>query len=123
MIRGTVSPEGVPTVRLPVAGNDWIAVVDTGFNGDLELPDALREPLDAWYVGQVISSLAGGQVIEEEVFLAEFPFDGRTVHVEATFVSGSQILVGTRLLQEYRLEIDFASKIVEMERVGIGDDP
>ena len=118
MIRGSVSPEGIPTIALSVAGGDWAAVVDTGFNGDLELPDVLWESLNPRYVGQAVSSLAGGQVVEEAVFLADFPFDGRMTRVEATFVSGNRILVGTRLLRSYRLKIDFASAIVELERVG-----
>lgn len=117
VIRGTVSPDGTPTIRLSVAGKDWVAIVDTGFNGDLELPDALRTPLEPRYVGQVTSALAGGQVVEEEVFLMDFPFNGRSVQVEATFVSGNHILVGTRLLRGHRLEVNFASKVVELERV------
>ena len=36
MIVGTVSADGVPTITLSVAGQDWPAVIDTGFNGDLE---------------------------------------------------------------------------------------
>ncbi len=39
MIRGTVSADGVPTITVSIAGQDWIAIIDTGFNGDLELPE------------------------------------------------------------------------------------
>lgn len=42
MIQGTVTADGVPIVSLAVAGKLWSATVDTGFNGDLELPEALR---------------------------------------------------------------------------------
>lgn len=38
MITGRVSNEGVPIIQLAVAGKTWSAVIDTGFNGDLELP-------------------------------------------------------------------------------------
>ena len=41
------------------------ATIDTGFNGDLELPESLRKSLNAHYVGQATSALAGGQTIEE----------------------------------------------------------
>lgn len=116
-MRGTVSPDGTPMITLTMAGQDWPAIIDTGFNGDLELPERLRKMLPARYAGRVTSTLAGGQTIEEDIFLVTFPFDGRTLLVEVTFVSGSQILIGTHLLQDYRLQIDFVSKSVLLERV------
>ena len=72
MIYGTVSDNGVPTITLSLAGQYWQATIDTGFNGDLELPEVLRHPLNARYVGKVISALAGGQTIEEDVYLINF---------------------------------------------------
>jgi len=107
----------VPTITLSIASQDWIATIDTGFNGDLELPEALRNSLNARYVGQVTSALAGGQMIEEDVYLIDFPFDGKVIQADATFVADHQILIGTRLLREYRLQIDFVSQTVELERV------
>ena len=116
MIVGTVSSDGVPTIGVSIAGRDWPAIIDTGFNGDLELPDDLRAVLNARYVGRVTSALAGGQTIEEDVYLVEFPFDGQTIQAEATFVAGFHLLVGTRLLRGYRLQINFARKTVQLKR-------
>ena len=117
MLTGTVSSDGVPAVTLPVAGRDWPGVIDTGFNGDLELPEALRDSLDARFVGRVLSTLAGGAVVEESAYLVEFSFDGQTIQAEATFVADrEEILIGTRLLREYRLEIDFPARTVKLAR-------
>ena len=116
MIRGIVSAAGVPTITLTVAGNNWPATIDTGFNGDLELPEALREPLSARYVGRVTTELAGGQSVEEDVFVVDFPFDGVMIQAEATFVTGSQLLIGTHMLRQYWLRIDFSRRTVELER-------
>lgn len=88
MIYGTVSVDGVPTIPLSIVSQDWLATIDTGFNGDLELPESLRNSLNARYVGQVTSALAGGQMIEEPVYLVDFPFDGQVIHAEAIFVDG-----------------------------------
>jgi hypothetical protein len=41
MLQGRVRPDGTPVVLWPVAGSTWTAIVDTGFNGDLELPEVL----------------------------------------------------------------------------------
>jgi hypothetical protein len=86
------------------------------FNGDLELPDALRDTLNAHFVGRAMVALAGGQSVEEDVYLVDFPFDGRIVQAEVTFVSGSRILLGTCLLREYSLQINFVSRTVQLER-------
>ena len=117
MIRGTVSSIGVPTISLSIVGQSWIATIDTGFNGDLELPEDVRDLLNARYVGRMTSALAGGQTIDEDAYLVDFPFDGQTLQAEATFVSGTQILIGTHLLREYCLEINFVSRTVELVKL------
>jgi predicted aspartyl protease len=112
-----VTPSGVPTVQLPVAGQDWPAVVDTGFAGDLELPEALFTALRPLLFAQRRFMLGGGQTVVEDIFLVDFDFDGELASVEATFVDTLQILLGTRLLRNHRLEIDFPARTVRLERV------
>ena len=116
MITGSVSDDGVPVISLELAGQQWSTIIDTGFNGDLELPEALRGLLDHRPVGRLRSALAGGQVIEEDAYAVEFSFDGRVVHAIATFVPDPQVLVGTNLIREYSLQVGFASKTVRLER-------
>jgi len=116
VIVGAVSADGVPIITLAIAGQEWPAVLDTGFNGDLELPEDLRPALNARYVGRVTSALAGGQHLEEDVYVVEIPFDGHIVHAEATFVPGEQILIGTHLLRHYQLQIDFMLRSVRLIR-------
>ena len=103
----------------PLAGQEWTATIDTGFNGYLELPETLRDTLNTQYMGPVTSVLAGGQTIEEELYRVDFHFDRRIIPAEATFVVDSEILIGTRLLQEYCLQIDFVRQTVVLERVSI----
>ena len=116
MIHGTVSNRGVPLITLFIAGEEWAATIDTGFNGDLELPETLRNVLKPQYVGKVTSSLAGGQTIEEDVYLVDFPFDDDLVQARVTFVANGEILIGTHLLREYRLQIDFVRRTVVLEK-------
>jgi predicted aspartyl protease len=114
---GTVDADGTPFLLLTVAGRIWTAVIDTGFNGDLELPEDLRSSVNPRDNGYSHSLLAGGQSILEEVFLIDFPFDGQTVEADATFVPGQTILLGTHLLRRHRLEINFVAQTVLLERV------
>jgi predicted aspartyl protease len=116
LIEGTVSDDGVPAIDVEVAGESWRAIIDTGFNGELELPERLREHSNARLVGRVTSVLAANQRVEEDVYLVDFPFDGTTVRVQATFVDGDEILMGTRLLRSHCLRINFPAKTVIIER-------
>jgi predicted aspartyl protease len=117
LITGTVNPDGVPTVLLTVAAQTWPATVDTGFNGDLELPDSLRPFVNARFKGHALSVLASGQNILEEVFVVDFPFDGETAEADASFVFGGEILLGTHLLRAYHLDINFPARTGLLEKV------
>ncbi|HSF17874.1 MAG TPA: hypothetical protein VLK65_20210 [Vicinamibacteria bacterium] len=115
-MRGTVTDERVPIVELIVNGSAWRAVIDTGFNGYLELPESLRSAVKAEFIGYLESALAAGQTIVEENYLVEFPFEGETLVVEATFGPADDILVGTSLLGNHRLAIDFRERSVVIEK-------
>lgn len=116
MIDGTITDDGVPAIDVEVGGQRWQAIIDTGFNGELELPDRLQSRVNPRFVGRTTSLLAANQRIEEDVFLVDFPFYDGTVRAQATFVKGDEILIGTRLLRDYRLRIDFPARIVAIEK-------
>lgn len=117
MIVGRVTDEGVPEIEVHLVHEAAPAIIDTGFNGELELPARLRSLLNDEFVGRVTSLLAANQVIEEDVFLVDFPFDGQTLRAQATFADGAEILIGTGLLQRYRLQVDFPARTVVLERL------
>jgi hypothetical protein len=117
LIDGVVTHDGVPLIELSIAGRKWTAVIDTGFNGDLELPAALRRSLSPRFIGRSRSYLAGGKYIDEDSFLVDFPFDGRVIRAEATFVPQGEILVGTHLLRSYRLVIDFVGRTLSLQQI------
>jgi clan AA aspartic protease len=122
LIEGVVSGDGVPTITVEVGGERWNAIIDTGFNGELELPERLRSQVNAEFVARATSLLAANQRIEEDVFLVDFPFDDRSVRVQATFADGNEILIGTGLLREYRLLVDFPAATVVIENHGGTDE-
>jgi predicted aspartyl protease len=117
VIEGRVTERRVPVIPIDIAGTVHWAVIDTGFNGDLELPESLRGQLHARWAAQSLAELAGGVCLVEDIYLVDFPFDGRiVVEAEASFVEGDDILIGTKLLGEHRLEIDFVNGTVRIER-------
>jgi len=70
---GTVTLDDIPVVMLPVAGKSWMAIIDTGFNGDLELPELLRTHFSPRSRGEVVSALAAGQLVTERVLSHRIP--------------------------------------------------
>lgn len=118
MIVGIVDGDGVPTINLEIEGKSYSTIVDTGFNGGLEFPMTMKASLNPRPIGARWAELAAGQRVREQLFRVSIPFDGRVVSAEASFVTGSeQILLGTALLKEYRLEIDFPQSKVVLQRV------
>lgn len=116
MITGTVTQEGEPVVTISVGGRDWAAIIDTGFNGDLQLPEDCRVSLAVTYAGRATWILANNQRIEEDRYLAEVLFDGQMVPVMVSFAPAVEALIGTHLLRRHRLTIDFDARTVLLEK-------
>lgn len=117
MIVGVVDTDGTPVIEVPVAGQVRTAIVDTGFNGDLELPSTVQSLVNVRWTGTVRSRLAGGMTIEEDRYIVDFGFDGQVYRAVATFAPGEEVLIGTHLLRHHRVEIDFLARTVQLERV------
>jgi predicted aspartyl protease len=117
VIRGAVTDDGTPIIILPVAGQEWTAVLDTGFNGDLQLPEHLRPLVNPRFLCPIVATLADGREVVEDSFEVDFPFDGQMVRAEATFVTEGDFLVGTNLLRDYVLQINFLDCAVHLQRV------
>lgn len=116
MISGIVTGNGVPLIVLKLAREDWLTVVDTGFNGALELPAALSSRLILQSAGFITSELAAGVTVEEEAFRTFIEFDSEQIEVDVTFADVEQALLGTWLLAKHRLEIDFPKATVHLTR-------
>ncbi len=116
MIEGIVTDEGEPVITLSIDGSDLQAVIDTGFNGDLQLPLACRDSIPHALAGTESWVLANNEVIEEDSYRIEIQFDGEAAPALVSFVPGEGALIGTNFLRKYRLFIDFAARTVRLER-------
>jgi len=68
VIVGSIASEGVPIILVTVAGTSWPAIIDTGFNGDLELPANLLPFVNARFLRRNGSLLAAGQTVSSAVY-------------------------------------------------------
>src|SRR6266545_5954797 len=111
--------DGKPKIELTVIGlDDKIkvpALVDTGFDGALmlSLPAALQIGLRLSNMVQV--ELADGSIKKEFVFEAKVVLDEETVPVDVLLTSSDESLVGTALLQNQSLMIDFKSQKISLD--------
>lgn len=91
------------------------AVIDTGFDGYLCLPVEVAENLGLELVGRMPTILADGSEKEELVFAGwvEFLEKRQTVVISVTT---DEALIGTSLLADCNLAIDFAAGTVNLSR-------
>jgi clan AA aspartic protease len=81
-------------------------VIDTGFAGALTLPTAAIAALGLPFFQQIEASLADDASVRVDVHLATIVWDGVAIDV-AVLAMGQRPLLGTALLDGYRLTADF----------------
>ena len=125
---GNVDLRGRPVVRIGRAdgGDDFLAVVDTGFNGEL-LVSSEDVPRIGVAASRVVATveLAGGLLQDVEQAKIEIMWMGRSrlvdifIGIEPAVRKSTDepiALIGTGLLRPHLMLIDFQSGTVEIER-------
>ncbi len=110
MIHGTVvglqARLGI-IVRLPGHSDVEVeCVVDTGFEGALTLPPTMINALGLSYLTQLSANLANDSNIVTDVYVATVVWNGVERDI-AVLAMGRRPLVGTILLEDYHLGVDF----------------
>ncbi len=81
-------------------------VVDTGFEGFLTLPVAVVAELDLPYLGPIKANLADNSRIVTKVYQGVIRWHG-AARVIPVLAMGNRPLLGTALLADYHLSVDF----------------
>lgn len=110
MIHGTVvglQARIAVIFRLPGRSDVEIeCVVDTGFEGFLTLPPATIADFGLPYLAEINAKLANNSSVMTDVYLATIAWSGVERNI-AVLAMGSRPLIGTALLEDYHLSIDF----------------
>ena len=75
------------------------AILDTGFNGELSLPVELKEKCKLEFVSVKPYELANGDIVEEDVYLAELIINDKILVVETTLTKSEIALIGMELIR------------------------
>jgi clan AA aspartic protease len=114
VIQGIVNAALEATLQLHVAGpngqrQEITAIIDTGYNGVLSLPLATVMVLALPPSASRMVTLGDASQRVFNFYTAHLHWEGRMQRIRVLCVEGSP-LVGTQLLQGYRLEADFTTR-------------
>jgi len=121
MIIGFVneSDEPVVEVKLDLGKEKRLvnAVIDTGFNGYISVPKKLIDRSDWDFLGIEEYELASGELMRERVFLGRIEIGMERFVAFILLSNSSDTLVGTKLLKNRVLTINFADKTLKIKEV------
>jgi clan AA aspartic protease len=93
-------------------------LVDTGFEGFLTLPPAVVEELGLPYIAPIDANLADNSLLVTNVHQGTILWNG-VVRAVPILAIGRRPLIGTALLEDYHLGIDFCEGgIVLVDEIG-----
>jgi clan AA aspartic protease len=113
-----------PRTKLTIVGTEEIeveAIVDTGFNGYLTLPEHIAERIGLQFTNAISSAtVADGSTSPSLVYSGKIIYDNSRVNVLIDVQPQCNILMGTALLEEFNLSlfVDVALERVEFNHSG-----
>ena len=121
MIIGFVNESDEPVVEVKLdLGKEKRAVnavIDTGFNGYISVPRKLIDESNWDFLGIEEYELASGELMREKVFLGRIEIGMEKLAVFILSSNSSDTLIGTKLLRNRLLIINFADKTLKIEKV------
>lgn len=115
---------GHPRLKVPVVGSRAgiviDALVDTGFDGDPCLPTVLAIQLGLELRDVIWVELADGTLKNELVFAGVVVWEGEDREVMITLTESKEALLGTGLLADSVLEMNFARRQIAVKKADAG---
>jgi len=121
MIVGFVNESDEPVIKIKLVlskGERFVnAVIDTGFNGYISVPKKLISDSNWDFLGTEEYELASGELMRERVFLGKIEMGAETLTVFVLSSNSADTLIGTKLLRNKLLTINFADKTLKIEKI------
>ncbi|MBL7073614.1 hypothetical protein ISS37_00030 [candidate division KSB1 bacterium] len=116
MIKGFVNEHEEPIIELTLIlrnePRNFPAVIDTGFNGYISVPEKHVKSSDWLFMGYEEYELASGEIVKAKTYLGNIVFDEKQMPTFILSSTSKDILIGTRLLGTKTLFINFIDKKV-----------
>ena len=118
MIRGFVNENDEPLIPIALLlrgrPRRFQAVLDTGFNGYLSVPESVVQRGGWYFAGYEEYEIATGDRVRERVYLGEVIFGRRRFTTHAVTSRSEDVLIGTKFLSDKALHIDFKRRTVRI---------
>ncbi len=116
MLKGFVNQYDEPIVPIELVlrskPQSFQAIIDTGFNGYLNVPKNLVHGSTWYFAGIEEYEIATGERVKQQVYIGNVLFDQQLLQLYIVTSNSNDILIGTKLLKSKILEISFRSKKV-----------
>lgn len=123
-IKGTITEDLIPLLEnIFIKGKDDSlipipnVVLDTDFNDDFCVPYKFEELIQLTYLGHKEFMLGDGSIISEATYEAEIIIGNIPKLVVISFTDDDEALLGTRLLENTIVKMDFKNRTVLIEGV------
>jgi clan AA aspartic protease len=112
-IDGYFNKSDEPVIRLDVGSLSIEILVDTGFNGSLVIPGHVASELNLRFEGLEEFYSVTGEMFFASAYSVEIDWLGKTIRVPvATSPELNEALLGSYMLKECRLTIDYGHRTV-----------
>lgn len=105
---------GLPLVTITLYSQEIEALLDTGFDGWLMLPEPIIQKLNLGYIGQTEYELADGEVVESVLYEAELGWLGEKKKISVVSTPSDLSLLGMGLLANAKTIIRPAKNILQI---------
>ena len=105
---------GMPLISVHVAGEEFRAILDTGFDGYVMLPREEIARLNLRELGKTMYRTADGQTHEGRVYRGQIKWLGMTNDAAIDSTDGDFALVGMKLLQPLRLVMEPSLQVLTL---------
>ncbi len=111
-----------PMVRIQLISSsneeiEFPAIIDTGYNGEVILPEHRVQEMGLEFLGTIDNELADGRVVEIEFFRGRIKWFDDVQEVAIGASQSDDTLLGTLLLANCELNVNFKQGSVKIEQV------
>lgn len=115
-IEGSFDESLTPRIELVSSRRKLSVVVDTGFNGELMLPQRLLRRLGFEFSMKSEAELADGSIVETTIYRGRIDWFGKEQTIQAVATDSEDTLLGTGMLFGLTLFMDLDENKVVLER-------
>lgn len=89
-------------------------VLDTGFNGELTLPEKYLDQCDLILIGEEEYMLGDGSVIQENTYQGEIVINKKPILIKLSLTDDDEALLGNALLIDKIVQLNFKDNTIEI---------